>query len=870
MKFEFNAPRSSGIRVIPLIPDFDLCQIEGQNGIGKTLAARLLEFLTGATPFAALPHAWESLTDLLGPLEVTVSGLPNNGRLVMTVDSAYWRGRGHAECAEDPGGRATLNGEPIDWARVRQILRVRRIAGDEGLTETLGRTLRELAVDAEAGSDYVGRATQLWSRDLADLIQLTDVATPELLSDLRQEAHLADVEVAFLRSRMQVALEAETTTAEVARLYQSLADRLRLLPRALSEYDQRHKVFTAQKEAVRTLEERLSHRARVAAADRTRQQELDGWMRRLELRRRAVVRAEYDLQQTVRALGLTELPIEAQVSNLRRDAEEALGDAKRRLQTLDRAGTIRSVTQELERPLGRLPEHLLHETYVASSSRLTGSELKSGLERRRRELEGMPEPEDKAEAIREIGRLERRLRLLASIGELKRVRERKNGNLEEARIEIDALSVASSRASIGGSDRDDLESARDSLNSATFQAAEALIVAKGVLGESEAPNTQTAPSGEDEDALEEGLPETLVDPEVLREIAAKSIDGLRDQIIDIDSEMSSRTLNGLDAVEEALSRARVAMEAAKTGREQASDEMTDASARQRTIYERLNAVRMALSSAITQLTDGTGRWSGWHPGIEAACAMLGTSIDVLARRAASPAGTDRDGEDLISAVLTVIARTALSMGESAARVRDTWSGVAGYLNVASGKLAPRLAETSGVGSGANLREQTRIQSWAEGVLGDLLSAPELRRELFEDADSVTVDLENQAVQWRTRSGQRMRRPFEAFSSGEQVFAYTRAKLEQLAPERVAGGMVVIILDEFGAFVARDRFSQLMQYVRHEALGRTADQIIVMLPYSGPGTDGLLVAREAEATPHASTLESIAASSGYIAFEAGAR
>src|SRR5262249_19094771 len=67
-------------------------------------------------------------------------------------------------------------------------------------------------------------------------------------------------------------------------------------------------------------------------------------------------------------------------------------------------------------------------------------------------------------------------------------------------------------------------------------------------------------------------------------------------------------------------------------------------------------------------------------------------------------------------------------------------------------------------------------------------------------------------------------------SGEQVFAYTRANLMRLRRERRPGQSVVVILDEFGAFVARDRLGQLMHFVEHEALDVT-DQVVVMLPLS---------------------------------------
>lgn len=107
----------------------------------------------------------------------------------------------------------------------------------------------------------------------------------------------------------------------------------------------------------------------------------------------------------------------------------------------------------------------------------------------------------------------------------------------------------------------------------------------------------------------------------------------------------------------------------------------------------------------------------------------------------------------------------------------------------------------------------------------------LREELFEGAAEVDYDLDARSVVWRSKEGRRRRRPLEAFSSGEQVFAYTRAKLESLRPIAESSEHFLIFLDEFGAFVARDRFGQLMHYVQTDVIGTIADQVIVMLPTS---------------------------------------
>jgi hypothetical protein len=107
----------------------------------------------------------------------------------------------------------------------------------------------------------------------------------------------------------------------------------------------------------------------------------------------------------------------------------------------------------------------------------------------------------------------------------------------------------------------------------------------------------------------------------------------------------------------------------------------------------------------------------------------------------------------------------------------------------------------------------------------------LREQLFDSASTVEFDSSDLAVKWTTPDGMRRRRPLEAFSSGEQVFAYTRAKLETYRGLKDRTDYLVVFLDEFGAFVARDRFGELMRYVQMSVLGAIADQVVVMLPTS---------------------------------------
>src|SRR4051812_46899552 len=100
MRFQFRAidAAARGLRVLAEIPDIRLARIEGENGIGKTLAARLLELISGEQPFATLPRAWDSLVDLLGAVDVEIDGL-SSGSVLVSLNSHAWKGRSQADCA---------------------------------------------------------------------------------------------------------------------------------------------------------------------------------------------------------------------------------------------------------------------------------------------------------------------------------------------------------------------------------------------------------------------------------------------------------------------------------------------------------------------------------------------------------------------------------------------------------------------------------------------------------------------------------------------------------------------------------------------------------------------------------------------------
>ncbi len=220
MNFKLDAPdRSHGIKVIEAIPDLPLCRVEGQNGVGKTLALHLLELCTGQQPYATQPDAWRTLCQFLGPATVTVGGLkgdePSKERhtLEFTFD---WRDRADRlpqTVTRDMFDGITLDGQHIeDMDDVRRWLAVIRIAGNETLMETIAGLVaqdRELLRSAMRVAET--RRAQA-DRALSGMLETFPLQPARRLLDLADE--LGDLE----RDRTELKSAREELRETVARL----------------------------------------------------------------------------------------------------------------------------------------------------------------------------------------------------------------------------------------------------------------------------------------------------------------------------------------------------------------------------------------------------------------------------------------------------------------------------------------------------------------------------------------------------------------------------------------------------------------------------------------------------------------------------
>jgi hypothetical protein len=867
MKFLISGSegRSDGLRVIGEIPDYRLCHLEGRNGIGKSVGARLLELATGGQPYAALPHAWRTLKSQLGVTTLTVSGLPNGADIVFEIDPDDWpddpiRDLGDAFSSVTIGGRAT------DVAEAHSLLRVRRISGDETLVQTLARDLEERAVLAESvGRLWVRPIARAWERSLAQVSDLVAGVTRSSLLEGWQRRVVALAAAEEASKRAARAVSASSALADATTEVDRAAARRRDLPALVAELTAATVELGGTRTQLGVCNARVEQASLALAVAGSIRNDVDKWERLRVLRQRAVQRERIRERQLLGALHLEVRPEPLELSQLIREARDATAEALARRDQVDLVKPRLDLARQIEGPLAAARPRLGSEVIASTTPALTVDALLDGVRDLREELSGKPRPDDLARLDREIDSSQRRHTLLRALGQQAEVTDRKLQNLAEAEATLAALF-----SDLDESDRTTYERAREAAVEARDavieaelrtreirkQIAEILDIAPSapVAGpESSNDEAVARPDEDDEDdvidepaaveSLYPDLDETvaresargadqraaaalgLVDEaEVSEAIGSEepwTLDALRSAIAsDPMAPLDEAALLDLRKLHEVAARSRAAAASMREDAEHSASLAADAD-------QRVSALRALISDACAQLSPGGApEWEAWATAAQPLIRDLAERLE--AGRSAAPSEDELVAADALEAV-GAIANAQVAASFAAA---DQLATLSGYLGSIAGSIAP------GNRDGGALRTMDYgrtvggpLRTWVEDVLAESLTTPELLTELFDSTEHVRVGLDDLTLTWRPPGGGIRKRPLEAFSSGEQVFAYTRANLMRISRERREGQSVVVFLDEFGAFVARDRLGQLMHFVENEALGTVADQVVIMLPLS---------------------------------------
>jgi hypothetical protein len=761
VRFTFQkAEAAGGLPVIAEIPDFRIAQIEGRNGIGKTLALRLLELATGSQPYLERPAAWRSLRENL------VRGGDDEFILIRAesedaADTIEWRLR-PAKWPKEPSavegtwlGDITLGGHRADLAAVKQRVSFERLSGDEDLTETIARAIdRDRELTRQAAQLYDARVRPL-DELLTRIAHLLDAASADELpsaeasvnsaqASLRQQLELLNAALGHaqpyqdaLRTKTllgQVESAVPTLDAEI----DSLAKRLEKLARSIETGE--HDLEAARAKAEREMD--------LVEGIKTAEMSVVRASRRLE-------RIRIDADEIAQELSIdadANLPEQIALERRRLDALEAT------IRDIELGPRLRDVADQLDHVLEKAAASGLDAQVIAepeAGDALTVAELRTAVARRAAEVGIAPTTLETANITSLIASIHQRLSRLRQLGEARASVAAAQESLARA-----AQRHAKLAASLSGDAAQRYERIRSSLEGTRREHSEA-SVRRAVLLRQRA-------------ELGQGM----------------TVEDLRGTWLSIQRNLVPEG-STLEAVIESLT-----TEQDRLQREvqQARQHAEEAQRRWSTLRSAIGAVTHALTAAEYSFVHGA--FPEEMPRPDLADSENAVRISRFQRR------------------VEAVRSSVQALGAS------VLPALLGGLDI----LAATVRGKRPVVITPELQDALRVRYEAE--FSRHLASPEVAEALFENGHFERLDLATATVSWVDAEAQLHTRPLEAFSSGEKAFAYTLARVLRSRPEQAHR---VVALDEFGAYVDRDRYSQLVSFIGLRVLGNTADQIVVVLP-----------------------------------------
>ena len=763
MLVRISASPSGPLSVIGDLPVARLAILEGYNGIGKTLAVRILQLCTGTMPYASDSAAWESLREGLGHIEVEITGLQGADRVVWVADSADW---GH-----DPVPRAewfksiTIDGKPASLDDVRHLITVFRLAGDEDLTETFASQAEDRAAvvhrwRAKHAASEQGPLKQL--EDLAgaadDLLQSVSI---KQLAELKDDADLAKQALAETRdavNELQQRREMLNEALDLRRRVSDMRAREPELQRELTEINEQITQKRSELEAAQKQVTRLAARVgRTEALDK----ELENAERTL-LRNIKKLQASWS-SAAAQAAALEVEPdtetVDELFEELTQQEEQLENQHHEHYQAPAMMQLLGTLSDELSEAESKGLADQVAVDDAESGTQLTVSQTRAGMVTRHGFLEQQPPPAKAVEILQELERVSHRKErvesLLEELDEVERFQRLVNHNEDRVRKAL--------QRGAGGEAAEKLEKAnkhRSECDQALLGLATQRAAVAQRLGSAGSDTSQQALQGQ------------------------------------LDSDLES-----LRIPEEQLESEASAMEQLFAA---AEEELAEANRRARDCRQRLAHERAGIRNAIELLDSNADlRWVG----------------EALDRRQPASAGSiDHLHRDLVAAqnvVRGVLDRLGKHRTDLEA-VEMALQGTARQLQ----------------GQSVNATEYVeQLQGWLAALFSDWFNDPRVRSELLNNADrdqEVTVDVSTRRVLW-SENRTRRSRPLEAFSSGEQAFAYTRARLAVLDDADPNVTNRLIVLDEFGAFIAQHLFRGMLDYLKEWTGDRQSDQVLLILP-----------------------------------------
>lgn len=755
MRFRFSpgGERPGGIRLIEEIPDYRICHLEGRNGVGKSLALRLLELISGDQPYRATPGAWSSLRETLGDTTVTIEGLEDQ-TLRVELRPKGWRPT--PEPVGEWLGDAFLNGSQIAISSISSILRVIRIAGNETFERTIQYWLETEKESIQQVHAHFQEQLSKFEHYLDDLASATSAVDPE--RQYRQRFETVTVEITKAEGDLGLLQEEIGLLSDALLAKQRIAALGEALPTVQEKLTELDSETKETEENLRLTQDRQA----VLLADLARGSEIEDQMRKARQTRDTRLKRFKKLasQVQLRAAQLDVSPSIVEVAAAATDARVARDQVQSDMLSIDHNASARKFTsrimQELNTHRELDPEIVAVLEIEADALRLSARQLREGIQRRQIELTEIEDDPLRRELNKRSDQLLRRLVALSDLGKLLTKRERARELLRTSENDLASLVE---RAQITGELR------------AEYEAREAEI-----------------------HALEQQLRDKLTQQARLRVQvdqlgAGKSQDELAEQL--------GIALGKLNLPDDSTlgQRLEITKQCAEENRSRLRELRTEQIELQRSLA--LQTAEIAQASAAL-----------------AASTWLPTSVRHLLAQ-----DTQRQsGEGLLA-----LRKAVESVRRSLYELRERFD----QLLIAAGHISSEVGRRDRSRDANKLVLQGELEEEMADRLRDEFGQEEIQSALFDGGQLTAIDLSSLEARWVTNDGELRSRPLEAFSSGEQVFAYTRARIQ--AVTAIEAGNKVVALDEFGAFLERDRLERLARFLRDAVGGAIADQVIIVVP-----------------------------------------
>lgn len=765
MKFKLTPGDGCRVRILPTLPDHAIARLEGRNGVGKTMAIRLLQLCTGEQPYRRFDtKVWEELRASLGRVEIQCSQLQGAASIEWQIDASLW--------PETPDQTFSLlavdgvagicsgvkiDGKDADLRDVQRLLRVYRLAGDETLVQAIEADVSSLRSAADSERVEVERRSAevlAFHRNLKE--QLT-AAAPDTIKAVIDDLSEATKELSQVSEALKSAEGRQDELKALAlqkRDLDALVDQHGDPEVYAQELKQKLDEIRAKRESLRNDRDSLKLKAGKDAPALEEIEALENrWVEKRDQRDELLEEA----QSLVAKLGLLAVPPgdkEPSFTSPQAEAVAALDDLKSLQANLDAGPQVAALGDRILDVLSDERVELLRERPVATvdaGRRLSSQDLETGIRVRQEEIAEEARPPQAEQLEDEIRLADERLADFSNLGDLLRKVRRRDSELKTTRGKLKNL--AEGLAGVEGEKFAELENKEEEL-------AEVQSSCEADLRRVRQQMTQLA-SGTSAGTIMDRFDQRVIEAET----SLKSLD---------------------DDIQEQIRQVTVLLQEKETARLEAES-----------CEARLVTAKAAQREALAQMAASEG-WKRLR------------DVDLLPL----PNLDDEANQDRINAL---IARCE----DIEAQLDDLSSLTANH--ILAGLLAAEQREEPKSG------DAVAVLRLLEASLGRLyFGHPSVASALFDGGHLARFSLIEHLVEWQPEGSEPVTRHLDAFSSGERAFAYTKTRLEKLRDEPPTQNRFVA-LDEFGAFLERSRLELLEQYLFNDAVGKFVDQALIILP-----------------------------------------